>query len=258
MKTGVFPVSLGGAVFSCRRCLASALLLVTAVSSGFAKSDSQFAKANDEFAKGKFHDAIRDYQSLVQAKQWSASLFYNLANAYYRAGDFGHAILCYERALALESQHPEATANLALARDESRALELQTGSLQRLLNKLSADQFTIAAAIAFWVGVFAVAGAVSARRRASLLLFGGIVSCGIALVCAAVVYEGESSRRDLAIITTPAQARLATADNASSVLQLPPGSEIKILSRRGDWIYALLPNNLHGWIPGSTAEQVRL
>jgi len=54
------------------------------------------------------------------------------------------------------------------------------------------------------------------------------------------------------------QARLATADTAKSVLALPPGSEIKILSTRGDWTYAALPNDLRGWIPAKDAERVRL
>jgi hypothetical protein len=63
----------------------------------------------------------------------------------------------------------------------------------------------------------------------------------------------------LAIVTgKDVQARLATADTANAVLALPPGSEVKILSTRGDWIYAALPNNLRGWIPAKNAEQVRL
>ena len=53
-------------------------------------------------------------------------------------------------------------------------------------------------------------------------------------------------------------ARLATADNAGTVLTLPAGSEIKILSTRGDWLYAALPNDLRGWIPAKNAERVRL
>jgi hypothetical protein len=39
---------------------------------------------------------------------------------------------------------------------------------------------------------------------------------------------------------------------------LPPGSEVKVLSTRGDWVYAALPNNLRGWIPAKDAEPVRL
>ena len=65
--------------------------------------------------------------------------------------------------------------------------------------------------------------------------------------------------RDLAIITRKhIQARLATAESAGTVLVLPPGSEIKILSTRGDWLYADLPNDLQGWIPADSAERVRL
>jgi tetratricopeptide (TPR) repeat protein len=90
----------------------------------FGQSDSEFAKANQEYAQGHFKEAIASYEALVHAGQWNANLFYDLGNAYFRTRDFGHAILNYERALALEQHHPEATANLQIARDESRALEL--------------------------------------------------------------------------------------------------------------------------------------
>ena len=63
----------------------------------------------------------------------------------------------------------------------------------------------------------------------------------------------------LAIVTAEnADARLATADTANRVLTLPPGSEIQVVSQRGDWIYAILPNNLRGWMPAKSAELVRL
>src|SRR5476651_525702 len=83
-----------------------------AVSPAFAQADTQFAKANEEYASGHFKEAIDDYETLVQSGQLSANLFYDLGNAYFRANDFGRAILNYERALALEPRHPEADANL--------------------------------------------------------------------------------------------------------------------------------------------------
>ena len=58
-------------------------------------------------------------------------MFYDLGNAYYRLGNFGKAILNYERALALEPRHPEAQANLRLASDEARALELRSERIER-------------------------------------------------------------------------------------------------------------------------------
>ena len=99
--------------------------------SAFAQAD--FAKANEEFTQGHFKEAIAGYEALVGAGHWNANLFYDLGNAYFRTRDFGRAILNYERALALDNHHPEATANLQIARDEARALELQPTKLERYL-----------------------------------------------------------------------------------------------------------------------------
>src|SRR5881296_3235909 len=119
-----------------------------------AQADAEFAKANQEFAQGHFKEAISGYEALIRSGQWSANVFYDLGNAYFRTGDFGRAILNYERALALEPHHPEATANLQIARDEAHALELQPGRLERYLEFASVNQYTVTATVAFWIAVF--------------------------------------------------------------------------------------------------------
>ena len=226
-----------------------------------AQSESEFAKANQEYAQGHFKEAIAGYEALVHGGQWNANLFYDLGNAYFRTRDFGRAILNYERALALDQHHPEATANLQIARDESRALELQPTRLERYLQFASINQYSIAAAVALWLGIFGIVALIFARRRSAALMSLSILCL---LVCAVAVWaihtlDNSSKGRALAIVTgNDVQARLATADTANSVLALPAGSEIKILSTRGDWMYAALPNDLRGWIQTKNAEQVRL
>jgi tetratricopeptide (TPR) repeat protein len=239
-----------------------ALLLCTASTvSAFAQSDAEFAKANQDFAQGHFKEAITGYEALVHGGQWNTNLFYDLGNAYFRTRDFGRAILNYERALALDQHHPEATANLQIARDESRALELQPTRFERYLRFASINQYSIAAAVALWLGIFGIVALIFARRRSAALITLSILCL---LVCGAAVWairtlDNGSEGRGLAIVTgNDVQARLATADTANSVLALPAGSEIKILSTRGDWMYAALPNNLRGWIQTKNAEQVRL
>jgi tetratricopeptide (TPR) repeat protein len=229
--------------------------------SSFAQSEGDFTKANQEYAQGHFKEAISGYEALVRAGQWSANLFYDLGNAYFRVGDFGSAILNYERALALERHHPEATANLQIARDEAHALELQQSLPERYLQFASVNEFSIAAAIAFWLAVFAIVILIFARRKSTPLIATLIFCLLVSAVAIYAVYalEGGSNGSALAIVTGKnVQARLATADTANSVLALPSGSEVKILSIRGDWIYAALPNNLRGWISAKDAEQVRL
>jgi len=230
-------------------------------SGAFAQAQADFAKANQAYAQGHFKEAIAAYETLVSARHWNANLFYDLGNAYFRTRDFGRAILNYERALALDQHHPEATANLQIARDESRALELQPTRLERYLQFASINQYSIAAEVAFWLGIFGIAALMFARRRSAALVSLSILSL---LVCAMAVWaihtvDNGSKVRALAIVTgNDVQARLATADTANSVLALPAGSEIKILSTRGDWMYAALPNDLRGWIQTKNAKQVRL
>jgi tetratricopeptide (TPR) repeat protein len=215
----------------------------------FAQADAEFAKANQAFAQGHFKEAISDYEALIRDGQWSANVFY------------GRAILNYERALALERHHPEATANLQIARDEAHALELQPSWPERYLQFGSVNQYSITAAVAFWIAAFCLAALIFTPRRSA-----GMISLLLAmlLVFAGAIFaiwqlERGSKGDALAVVTgKDVQARLATADTANAVLSLPPGSEIKVLSTRGDWIYAALPNNLRGWIPAKNAEQVRL
>ncbi|MDQ2918268.1 MAG: hypothetical protein M3R10_00085 [Verrucomicrobiota bacterium] len=221
----------------------------------------EFEKANQEYATGNFRDSIAGYESLVKAGEISAAIFYDLGNAHFRVGDSGQAILNYERALALEPHHPEAEANLRLVRDKARALELKRSPIERITLQGTATQYSVAAAIAFWISLFSLVGIFFARRRSPALI-GALILSLLILGCAGFgLYSAEtgSEGRDLAIVIAKGtEARLATADSSGTVLALPPGSEVKILSTRGDWLYAALPNDLLGWIPAQSAERVRL
>jgi tetratricopeptide (TPR) repeat protein len=226
-----------------------------------AAEDPAFAQANQAYSEGRFQEAVDGYQSLVNSGRWSANLFYDLGNAWYRLGDFGKAIVNYERALALDPQHPEASANLRLARDEARALELRKNWIERYAAMGTPTHYSIIAAVAFWSVVFAVTRLFFSRRHPARQ--GVFIACA-AVVCAISIFalymlENGAQGRALAIVTgTDIEARLATADNASSILALPAGSEIKVLSERGEWIYAALPNDQRGWIPAKAVERVRL
>ena len=105
-----------------KKILGLLLMFIALAQVAFAE-ESRFEKANKEFAAGDFKAAIAEYEAMVAAHEWSANLFYNLGNAYFRAHDFGRAILNYERALQIDPHHPEAEANLRLVRDQTRGLE---------------------------------------------------------------------------------------------------------------------------------------
>lgn len=244
-----------------RLCLSIIALACFLRGAVLAADESTFAKANQDYAEARFQEAAAGYESLVQSGHCNATVFYNLGNACYRLGSFGKAILNYERALALDPRHPEADANLRLARDEARALELRKDSIEHYASAATVKQYTIAAAVAFWLALFMTAHLFLSRRRSAgrIALIALSVLVGAVSVFGIVILENGTRGDALAIVTAKEiEARLATADNAKSVLLLPAGSEIKILSERGDWVYAALPNDQRGWIPSSSAERVRM
>jgi len=229
-------------------------LFVVSPAANAATSEDMFATANTEFKAGYFKAAITDYGAVVQSGEWSANLFYDLGNAYFRDSDFGRAILNYERALQLDRNHPEADANLRIARDQTHALELAPAPLEKYLNFAGANSFAILAAILFWGTIILL---ILRRRKVVWMTIGLllIASCGLA------VYKLESGTRGQAVaivVGDNVEARVATADSAKSVLALPPGSEVVILQERGDWSYAALPNEQRGWISTKAVEKVRL
>ena len=216
--------------------------------------DDMFAKANTEFTAGYFKAAITDYSGVVQSGEWSANLFYDLGNAYFRDSDFGRAILNYERALQLDRNHPEADANLRIARDQTHALELAPSPLEKYLNFAGTKLFTILAATLFWGTIILL---ILRRRKLLWMTVGLLLTAG----CGWAVYKLENGTRGpgvAVVVADKTEARVATADSAKSVLALPPGSEVVILQERGDWSYAALPNDQRGWISTKAVEKVRL
>src|SRR5712664_2945880 len=148
-------------------CFIAILCSVVSAASSFAQAEGDFTKANQEYAQGHFKEGISGYEALIRDGQWSANVFYDLGNAYFRVGDFGRAILNYERALALAQHHPEATANLQIARDEAHALELQPSWPERYLQFATVNQYSVTAAVAFWVAAFCLAALIFTPRRSA-------------------------------------------------------------------------------------------
>ena len=257
MKTATGTMTRPNERFSALGFLVIGLALMATAS----PASAQFEKANQEYAGGQFKEAVADYDELVRKGEYSANLFYDLGNAHFRTEDFGRAVLSYERALALEPRHPEAMANLQIARERARALELQDTPLERILRPVTTTELAIVSAIALWIFLFAITRIALARSGSGVATAVAIVTLLAALAGSTGLYlrEHQPHGAGLAIITSKdVEARVATADNTSRVMTLPAGSEIQILNRRGDWLYAYLPNQLHGWIPAASAESVRL
>lgn len=214
---------------------------------------------NALFEQGKYEEALAKYSDAVVDGAWTPNLFYNLANTEYRLKNPGLAILNYERALALEPAHPEARRNLELVRSHTGAKLFQVRWWEQLFPAWRADIYAIAAAVSAWLLLFAIVF-LWLRRTRSRLLWWGFATLGLLIAA----YSGAAlwidwQRNDLGIVTrTGTVARFAPADRAEVAQNLPEGSQVRVLSERGAWVYCAMPGNELGWLPAQSLERVRI
>jgi tetratricopeptide (TPR) repeat protein len=94
------------------------LLCLVAILGANAYEDT-FANANNAYNSGNYATAVPLYEQLVAESVANPVVFFNLGNAYYRAGRIGPAIANYERALQLNPNLDNARENLAKAVQET-------------------------------------------------------------------------------------------------------------------------------------------
>ena len=220
---------------------------------------ADFEAANRLYDDGKFAEAKAGYEQLVEEGKWRANLFYNLGNAHQRLGAPGEAILGYKRALTLDPSHPEARANLSFVRGQTGAVPWPDSWVDRLFPGRWSDAYAVGGALAGWIAVFALANVFLKPRRDKMVLwFGAVAAAMIAGYAAAAVGYLEQDRA-LAIETAKtAEVHLAPAESSPAADALPAGSEVRVLSERGEWIYCVRPTQGRGWIRAQALERVRL
>ena len=97
------------------------LLTLCLIGSAYAQ-DTALKEAEVAYTKEDYAKAIELYEGILKSNGESAAVYYNLGNAYYKAGKIAPAILHYERCLLLDPGDSDARFNLQMARQKNPAL----------------------------------------------------------------------------------------------------------------------------------------
>jgi tetratricopeptide (TPR) repeat protein len=213
--------------------------------------------ANEEYHNRKYEEAKVDYLQLVHAGQYSADLFYNLGNAWFKLGDQGRSILNYERALLLNPGLDEAESNLRavlkiVGNDDQPTLHEWIG--------VYADYFPLIASIAFWIFAFSLFPAWRKLGRFIVFWRRLCIVAGFIFLCsaAASVWIGSGSKdpNRALIVDSAADLKYGPAVSARSVESLQIGQHVQLISERGDWTFCRAGTGNLGWILTRKVERV--
>ena len=164
------------------------VLLVVIFSGASSRAASLAVSADSAYMAEDYLRAIDLYEQSLAQESRSADTYYNLANAYWRNGNAGRAIINYERALQQNPAHEDARVNLDFVRTRIQDLPEDDSSFLGNLHDgiiawMSPDAWAWTALILF----------VAVAAMAALYIFAGSVLLrktgffgGIALLCLCV------------------------------------------------------------------------
>lgn len=229
--------------------------------------DSLWNAGTAAYQDGRWTDAVSAFRSLNAAGIESASVWYNLGNASFKAGDVPGAILAYERALKIDPSHADARFNLEFARtqvqdriDAVPEFILKTWS-RECCWLLSSDAWAVLSLL-FLAGALALLLAWLLGRRSGLRkagFFGGIAAALLFLLCLhfAQWQRRDYYRADSAIVMRPVSSVKSSpsgGNTAKDLFVLHEGTKVRILDNVGDWCNIALADGRQGWIPAKDIE----
>jgi len=229
-------------------------------------SSDQLDAANQAYTAGRYDEAARQFQELIQAQGFSAPLCFDLANAEAKAGHIGPAILNYERARYLAPADRDIDHNLQLARQQAG---LKTNSLrwwQIVLRQLTINQWLLIVdawlvliALAVIANVFVSRMPATAPNRP---LFGKIVKTVLFVSIPCFLFSGYLAllaaplRIEGVVVAKPAVLRLSPFDAAEQIGTLPEGELVTVEQLHDDYFRVEGRDGVYGWTTRQSLEPV--
>jgi tetratricopeptide (TPR) repeat protein len=218
-----------------------------------------FVRALEVFDAAKnpadYRESAALLESLLADGFRNGAVYYNLGNAYFRAGEFGRAISAYRKAKPYRPRDPYLDANLrqGLAVAPGRLPEPPPAWWRHVLfwsDWLSFPEKAYASFASFLLAALTACAALLLRRpraywfSAALVVIAAILCLDSGLNYADIV----GSRHGVVVRETIARKGIGKDYEPSFDQPLKDGAEFTVLSENGDWIFGHFEGIGDGWL----------
>ncbi|MFM1877400.1 MAG: hypothetical protein RLZZ241_266 [Bacteroidota bacterium] len=244
------------------------LILITVSPAFMNAQESHFEKATAAYNSGDFQEAIAQYKNILNEKQHSAAVYYNLGNAHYKLGQIAPSIYYYEKALLLNPNDPEILNNLGFAQNMTLdAIQpLPQTDLHRFYNRLvyqmSMDTWAITGVcfmIIFVIG-FLFFRAMDNPNPKRIAFIGSLLGLLLSLYCTAMAYLQYSayrSDRPAIVFDEEVIVRSEPNNSAPEAFRLHEGTKVQLRDELNPWVKVSLADGQTGWLPISAIQVLK-
>lgn len=227
-----------------------------------------FEKGNALYQKGEYEAAISAYQSVLNGKQQSAEVYFNLGNCYYKLNKVAPAIYNYEKALVFQPNDSEIINNLKFAQkmtiDEIK--EVPKVGFAKLLRDFTAifhyDSWAwIAVSLStlfllFFVGYYF--SQITLWKRIFFIgMFVLVFLILISVLAAIFEKDHDVNERPAIIFSEVADVKGEPKASSSDVFVLHEGTKVYIKETLDNWRKVELTDGSEGWMESSALKEVK-
>lgn len=243
------------------------LFTVCLISANAQGGKEKFNQGVDEYSAGNYKEALQLWLDLYNSGYRTASLDYNIGNAYFKLNDIANSILFFERAYLLKPSDENINYNLEIAR--SRTIDKFKAIPELFFVKwfdfislsINGNAWSIISLAAFVLClVFLSVYIYSSGYRVKVTGFWlALILFFVSLMTISFSWQNRSLVNDShkAIIVAPQVSGKSSPDNSGTDLfVIHEGTKVTIGEEVGDWYEIVLSDGNKGWIPANSLNVI--
>lgn len=222
---------------------------------------------NEAYQKENYSLAIDYYTQNIEDGYESVSLYYNLANAYFKNGNNARALLWYERALRLAPADEDIKHNIAFVNQKitDKIDPIPTSIFSRwwtaMAKQFNEKQWAIISIISASLLLIAVLLFLFSKNRAIrisgfIILWLSAIILIFSILFASKEKKSLESHQEAIIMDLVVEAKNEPNASGKTLFVIHEGLKVEITAEMNGWIEIKIPNGEKGWIMENMVEVI--
>ncbi|MBL7073500.1 MAG: SH3 domain-containing protein [Candidatus Omnitrophica bacterium] len=223
-----------------------------------------FFEGNGYYENGEYAGAAAAYEKIIDKGYANGAVCYNLAGAYFKAGDLGRAILNYERAKYFMPRSADLTQNYKFARRKMKRTvsprkEMWFWKPLRLYSSFFTvrELMWIASGEYFLILIVIAAGVVFPKIRRHRLIPVIVLIAGILFTSFCIAVKTKEASTAAVVMVPETFAFFGPFDSATKFFTLYEGMPVEVLKSKDDWYKVKRQDGKSGWIKKDKIQFIR-
>jgi len=224
-------------------------------------------KANAFYTTEDYQQAISLYEQILSSGKESAKLYFNLGNAYYKAGNMNNALLNFERAKLLSPNDENIDFNIRMANQfvvtsiDPLPLPFFMRWRTSVINMYSSDTWSYISISAFvlfliFIGLFIFSRVVTIRRISFLFGIFVLILSGFTYSFAAKQKKKIDQRSGAIVFCPRVTVKSAPTATSTDLFLIYEGLKVEITDSIGIWKEIKLADGNEGWLQDSCIVKI--